>query len=182
MKRGPVVLFGGLVSVAVLVAVLASGFQHDPHEIASPMIGKPAPDFSLVALEPSATGGEQVVHLAAQRSTPVVLNFWATWCIPCQQEHGTLLAVAREFGDKARFYGLVYQDKPEAIDAWLKARGRAYPTLIDTGSQAAIAFGVYGVPETFVIDKKGVIREKFTGGVTFQGMASLLNALIAEPS
>lgn len=180
MKRGPIILLLGLSVVAVLVAVLASGFQHDPREIASPLINKPAPDFTLKALESGTDGAEQIVKLSSQKGTPVVLNFWATWCIPCQQEHSTLLAVAREFGSSVRFYGLVYQDKPESIDAWLNKRGRAYPTLIDAGSQAAIAFGVYGVPETFVIDKRGVIREKLTGGVNFDDMSRLLNGLISE--
>ena len=180
MKRGPIILAVGLLMVGVLVAVLASGFQHDPRSITSPLLGKAAPDFTLQALEPEASGASATVKLSALRGTPVVINFWATWCIPCQQEHSTLLAAAREFDGVAKFYGVVYQDKPEAIDAWLNARGRAYPTLIDVGSQAAIAFGVYGVPETFVIDKKGIIREKFTGGVTFAGVASLLNTLIAE--
>ncbi len=180
MKRGPVILAVGLAVVAGLVAVLASGFQHDPRSISSPLLGKAAPDFTLQTLEPDASGTSASVKLSALRGTPVVINFWATWCIPCQQEHSTLLAVSREFDGVAKFYGVVYQDKPEAIDAWLNARGRAYPTLIDVGSQAAIAFGVYGVPETFVIDKKGVIREKFTGGVTFEGVASLLNTLITE--
>jgi cytochrome c biogenesis protein CcmG/thiol:disulfide interchange protein DsbE len=180
LKRGPIILAVGLIVVGVLVAVLASGFQHDPRAITSPLLGKAAPDFTLQTLEPDASGTTATVKLSAQHGTPVVINFWATWCIPCQQEHSTLLAVSREFNSVAKFYGVVYQDKPEAIDAWLKARGRAYPTLIDVGSQAAIAFGVYGVPETFVIDKKGIIREKFTGGVTFDGVASLLNTLIAE--
>lgn len=180
MKRGPVILAVGLVAVGGLVGVLASGFQHDPHSIESPLLQKPAPDFTLSALETDAAGQPQTVQLSKQRGTPVVVNFWATWCVPCQGEHPTLVAAAREFEGLARFYGVVYQDKPEAIDAWLNARGRAYPTLIDTGSQAAIAFGVYGVPETFVIDKKGVIREKFTGGVTFDGLSAVLNALIAE--
>ena len=145
-----------------------------------PMIGKPAPDFTLKAIEPAADGSEQIVKLSLQKGHPVVVNFWATWCIPCQQEHSTLLAISREFGGAVHFFGLVYQDKPEAIDAWLNSRGRAYPTLIDVGSQAAIAFGVYGVPETFVIDKKGVIRQKFTGGVDYDEVSALLAGLLKE--
>lgn len=178
MKRGPIVLLVGAVAVTALVAVLASGFQHDPHTIASPLLNKPAPDFSLQTLEAGSTG--PAVKLSALRGTPVVLNFWATWCVPCQEEHATLLAVARTFREKVAFYGIVYQDQPALIDKWLNARGRAYPTLLDTGSQAAIGYGVYGVPETFVIDKAGVIREKFTGGVSFEGLSGLLERLIGE--
>lgn len=180
MSRGAIILSVGLACVVGLVAVLASGFQHDPREVASPLVDKPAPDFTLTSIELNATGTADTVRLSDQRGTPVVVNFWATWCVPCQQEHQTLLALAKRFRGTVRFYGVVYQDKPEAIDAWLNKRGRGYPTLIDTGSQAAIAFGVYGVPETFVIDQSGVIREKSTGGVSFEGMSGVLNGLLGD--
>ncbi|MSP54782.1 MAG: redoxin domain-containing protein [Myxococcales bacterium] len=178
MSRGGVILSVGLACVVGLVAVLASGFQHDPHEVASPLVNKPAPDFTLSTIELNAAGGADTVRLSGQRGTPVVVNFWATWCVPCQQEHQTLLALAARFRGTVRFYGVVYQDKPEAIDAWLNKRGRGYPTLIDAGSQAAIAFGVYGVPETFVIDQSGIIREKSTGGVNFQQLSGVLDELL----
>ncbi len=180
MKRGPVVLAIGLVATGGLVAVLASGFQHDPHDIASPLINKPAPDFALPTLELDGSGKQATVKLSEKRGEPVVVNFWATWCVPCQEENPTMIAVAKELSGKSAFYGVIYQDKPEAIDAWLNLHGRGYPTLIDSGSQTAIAYGVYGVPETFVIDKKGIIREKFTGGVSFDGLASVVSALIEE--
>lgn len=176
MKTGPIVLVIGLLGIAGIVGVLASGFRFDPHAVNSPLIGKPAPDFALAALEPD----DGTVQLSALSGRPVVLNFWATWCVPCQQEHPALLALAREFRGLVQFYGVVYQDKPETIRVWLDARGRGYPTLLDNGAQTAIAYGVYGVPETFVVDKRGVIREKVAGAVDFAAMMNLLTSLVAE--
>jgi cytochrome c biogenesis protein CcmG/thiol:disulfide interchange protein DsbE len=158
VKRGWV-LGLGLAIVLPLVAVLANGFRHDPREFDSPLVEKAAPDFAL-----TSTDG-QPVKLAELRGKPVVVNFWATWCVPCQQEHPYLLAAARKWSDRAHFLGVVYQDTPEKIDAWLAKHGEAYPTLVDEGSRTAIAWGVYGVPETYVIDAGGVIRHKFVGPV-----------------
>jgi cytochrome c biogenesis protein CcmG/thiol:disulfide interchange protein DsbE len=169
-----VLALGALVTVP-LIAVLAAGFQHDPHEIASPLVGRPAPDFSLVPL-----GGDAPVQLSALRGTPAVVNFWATWCVPCQQEHPGLLQVAQLYGEKVHFFGVVYQDEPTKIDAWLQRHGSAYPTLVDEGSRAAIAFGVYGVPETFVVDAAGTIVHKFTGPVDPNDLADLLDTLVTR--
>lgn len=154
------VWFGGLALVAPMVLVLAMGFQHDPRSIASPLVGKMAPDFELMPLD-----GTTPVRLSEQRGKVTVVNFWATWCIPCKAEHKTLVAVARRFAGKATFLGVVYQDEPETIRTWLGANGSAYPQLIDVGSKASIAFGVYGVPETFILDATGKITWKFTGPV-----------------
>jgi len=169
------VLVGGLLLVLPLVAVLGIGFKFDPHEIASPLIQKAAPDFTLTPLDGSAP-----VTLSAQRGHPVVVNFWATWCIPCQAEHRDLQALARMFAGKVSFYGVVYQDKPEAIASWLEKRGSLFPQLVDTGSSAALAFGVYGVPETYVIDKEGIIVHKVTGPIDGGEMQSLLSMLVAK--
>lgn len=169
-----VLALGALVTVP-LVVVLASGFQHDPHSIASPLVGKPAPDFSLTALGASAP-----TQLSALRGKPTVVNFWATWCVPCQQEHAGLLQVSKLFADRVNFFGVVYQDEPAKIEAWLGRHGAGYPTLVDEGSRAAIAFGVYGVPETFVIDATGVIVHKFTGPVDPNQLADMLDGLVSR--
>jgi cytochrome c biogenesis protein CcmG/thiol:disulfide interchange protein DsbE len=169
------VLLLGLALVLPLVALLAVGFRFDPREIASPLVGKPAPDFTLEPL-----GGGAPVQLSALGGKPAVVNFWATWCVPCQAEHPVLLALARQFEGKVNFLGVVYQDKPEAIQAWLERRGTAYPQLVDVGSRAALAYGVYGVPETYVIDANGIIVEKIAGAVDGRTLQAQLLDLVGS--
>lgn len=170
------VLIGGLVLVVPLLAVLAIGFRFDPRELDTPLVGKPAPDFSLPLVE---GGGD--LQFSSLAGKPVVLNFWATWCVPCQQEHRELVAAARRLEGKVNFLSVVYQDEPAKIIAWLDRFGKAYPTVIDQGSRAAIAYGVYGVPETYVIDKNGVITYKFVGPVTIDQVFEQVAPLLGNP-
>jgi cytochrome c biogenesis protein CcmG/thiol:disulfide interchange protein DsbE len=170
------VLLAGALLVVPLLAVLAAGFGKDPRAIDSPLVGKPAPAFTLLPLD-----GGAPVSLATLRGKPAVVNFWATWCQPCQAEHADLVAAAQRWEGRASFLGVVYQDTPEKIRAWLGARGGAYPTLIDQGSAVAIAFGVYGVPETYLLDGQGVIRHKITGPVVPQELDRMLAALAGAP-
>lgn len=165
------VLVGGLAVTLPLTAVLALGFGQDPRDFASPLIGKAAPDFSLSTLDGTA------VRLADLEGKPAVLNFWATWCVPCRQEHATLLAAAERADGEVAFYGIVYQDEPATIRAWLDRHGNGYPTLVDEGGRAAIAFGVYGVPETYLLDAEGLIRHKFVGPVEPGALRTALEAL-----
>lgn len=167
------VWFGGLAVIAPIILFLALGFQNDPHDIRSPLVGKPAPDFVLAPYNGGAT-----IRLSEQRGTPSVVNFWATWCVPCKQEHRTLVAVAKRMAGQVNFFGVVYQDEPEKIGQWLASAGDAYPQLLDVGSKAAIAFGVYGVPETYIIDKNGVITWKFTGPVDAASLLEQIQPLV----
>lgn len=163
----------GLVIVVPLIAILAAGFQHDPHDIASPLIGKPAPDFALRDID---TGEE--ITLASLHGKPAVVNFFSTWCLPCEQEHPILMAAARAYGDRVNFVGIVFEDTLAKVNAWLvRHGGHGYPVLIDVGGPAAIAYGVYGVPETFFIDANGVIRDKVKGAVNFDIIRSELEAM-----
>ncbi len=156
MKAG--ILIGGLVVVGALVAVLYSGFGHDPRAIKSPLIHRTAPDFSLERVD-----GKGTLSLAQLEGKPAVINFWATWCDPCKEELPVLLQAAR--GAKGvQFVGIVYEDDPANIEnALARHGGAAYPTLIDKGGHAAIAYGVAGVPETFFLDRTGHIVAKFPG-------------------
>ncbi len=166
------VLAAGMALVLPMIGVLAVSFQNDPHFIASPLVGKPAPLFALTSIDGKA------MTLDELKGTPVLVNFWATWCVPCESENPQLIRAARAWKGKAAFVGVVYQDKPETIRSWLTAHGgTAYPTLIDDGGKVAIAYGVYGVPESFLIDSDGIIREKFTGPVTAGQIAAKLAAL-----
>lgn len=161
-----------LVAVPLLV-VLAMGFGHDPHAVPSMFEYKPAPSFALRALS-----GEQV-ELSSLRGKPVVMNFWATWCYPCQAEHDMLQTAAAQYGDKVHFLGIIYQDDSERMRQHLANRSNRYPQLEDPGSVTAIDYGVGGVPETFIIDASGIIVHKQSGvltpGVLFGTLDKLLN-------
>ncbi len=155
------VLFGGLALTAVLVAILASGFGREPHFVRSPLVGRDAPPFAL-----SRVDGKGDITLASLRGRPAVVNFWATWCKPCSQEHRVLQAGATRAGARAQFVGIVYDDEPEKITEFLQRSGSTYPALVDKGGRTAIAYGVYGVPETFFIDANGHIVSKYAGPLT----------------
>jgi cytochrome c biogenesis protein CcmG/thiol:disulfide interchange protein DsbE len=136
-----VLAVGALLTIPVIV-FLAIGLRHDPHQIDSPLIGKPAPPFALADLEGN------VVRLEDLRGTPVLLNFWATYCVPCVAEHKTFMTGERVLGERLRLL--------------LEQRGEWGRTLVDPGSQVAIAYGVYGVPETYLIDAEGIVIDKIT--------------------
>jgi cytochrome c biogenesis protein CcmG/thiol:disulfide interchange protein DsbE len=152
------VLLVGLIIAAVLVTILFAGLGKDPAAIRSPLIGKPAPEFAL-----REVGTNQTVDLAKFRGKPMVVNFWATWCGPCWEEHPVLVANARMLQPEVQFLGVVFQDKEDKILGFLNQRGTSYPTVVDEAGKTAIAYGVGGVPETFFIDAKGVIQGKYAG-------------------
>lgn len=167
-----IALIVGLVLVVPLLIFLAIGFRFDPRYIESPLVGKEAPTFTLQGLD-----GE-TVDLAALRGQPVVINFWATWCLPCIQEHPILIEMARRYEGRARFLGVIYQDETSKIRRFLNERGSWGSTLVDPGSDVAIAYGVYGAPETFVIDPQGVIVRKITSVVDPRSLGQLLNSML----
>ncbi len=166
------VLVVGLVLVTPLLIVLALSFRSDPRNIESPLIGKPAPGFALADLD------GRVVNLEMLRGKPVVINFWATWCQPCVVEHPVLLAGARRWAGQAEFLGVIYQDDPELIRKVMAQRGAWGPALVDPEVEVAIAYGVYGVPETFFIDANGIIVEKITGPVDPQSLIHIMGSLL----
>jgi cytochrome c biogenesis protein CcmG/thiol:disulfide interchange protein DsbE len=151
------VLVAGLAIVLPLLAVLVANLGRDPHSVRSPLVGRPAPAFSLTPV-----GGGNPVALDSLRGKPVVINFWATWCVPCFQEHPALTEAARSLRD-VQFLGIVYEDEEALTGEFLRQRGSAYPTLMDKDGKAAIAYGVFGVPETFFIGADGRIVEKYVG-------------------
>ncbi|HSP14900.1 MAG TPA: redoxin family protein [Thermoanaerobaculia bacterium] len=169
------VLLVGLLIAAALVVVLFFGLGKDPTAIDSPLIGRPAPDFAL-----REVGSGKVIDLAQFKGRPVVLNFWATWCGPCWEEHPTLVANAKAMQPGVQFVGVVFQDTPEKIQKFLNDRGQAYPTLVDEAGKTAIAYGVGGVPETFFLDKNGNIRAKFVGPLDSALLQANLQKAIAQ--
>jgi cytochrome c biogenesis protein CcmG/thiol:disulfide interchange protein DsbE len=151
------VLIVGLLIVAPLLIFLALSFGKDPRALDSPLVGKAAPNFSLQTLD-----GE-TVELDDYRGKPIFLNFWATWCQPCIVEHPILQAGARQFDGRVQFLGVVYHDETAKIRAFINSRGEWGPTLLDTDGSVAVSYGVYGAPETFLIDENGIIVEKHVG-------------------
>lgn len=165
------VLIAGSIVALPLVGLLVMSLGRDPHKVDSPLIGKPAPDFKLRPL-----GGGPTVTLQSLRGRPIVVNFWATWCVPCFQEHPVLQQGARMMQREASFLGVIYEDEEAKVASFLRQRGSAYPTLMDDGGDAAVAYGVYGVPETFFISPDGIIVDKYVGPLD----AGSLQALVAK--
>ncbi|HUP50188.1 MAG TPA: redoxin domain-containing protein [Thermoanaerobaculia bacterium] len=167
------VLIVGLFLATAVVGVLFLGLGKDPQRIDSPLIGRTAPSF---ALREAGTG--DTIALEQFRGKPVVLNFWATWCAPCYEEHPILVANARRLGSQAQFVGVVFQDTEEKILKFLRDRGSAYPTVVDDAGKTAIAYGVGGVPETFFLDADGTIVAKHDGPVSTELLqANLVKAM-----
>ena len=155
MNKG--VMAVGLAVTVPLIGLLLLNIGRNPSAISSPLIKKPAPDVRMKNLE-----GGGSLQISSLRGRPVVINFWATWCIPCIQEHAALNAAARSNPD-VTFLGVVYEDSTENTMRFLAERGSAYNSYADEDGKAAIAFGVYGVPETYFIDAKGTIVDKYVG-------------------
>ncbi len=167
------VLISGLVIFAALVGVLFLNLGHDPSAIDSPLIGKPAPNFAL-----KAVGTGEMLDVAKLRGKPAIINFWATWCGPCYQEHPVLVQNARVLGQDVQFVGVVFNDTEQKIQQFLAQRGSAYPTLLDEQGKTAVAYGVGGVPETFFLDKNGTIVAKYAGPLTTEELqANLAKAM-----
>ncbi|HEV8659474.1 MAG TPA: redoxin domain-containing protein [Thermoanaerobaculia bacterium] len=167
------VLFVGLFIDAAIIGVLFVGLGKDPQHIDSPLVGRPAPPFAL-----REVGTGNTINLAQLRGRPVILNFWATWCGPCYEEHPTLVANARSLQPNVQFLGVVFQDTEDKIQKFLRERGDAYPTVVDDAGKTAIAYGVGGVPETFFLDRDGMIRAKFVGPLNTELLqANLVKAM-----
>ena len=166
-----------LVVFVALGVLLWFGLSLDPRKIPSPLIGQSLPDFSLPAL-----------HEPARSITPksltgrvYLLNVWASWCVECRAEHPALLALAAQ--KAVTIVGLNYKDQRDDALKWLNDLGNPYELSIsDTNGRVGIDIGVYGVPETFVIDKSGVIRYKHIGAITEQAWNEKLFPLIQQLS
>lgn len=172
-----------------LIALLAYGLTRDPKVIPSPLPGRNAPDFALRVFAPgdtaapagatSASALADTIRLAALRGEVVVLNFWASWCAGCGVEHEALVSVARRYeGQGVRFVGVLYNDTPELAMRWIRRMGgQSYPSLQDDGARTAIDYGLYGVPETFIIGPDGRVAYKHAGPMTEQLLIEKIEAL-----
>jgi len=158
-------MVGGLAVVALLV-LLANGMRRDPRELPSALIGKPLPAFSL----PGMQRADPPLTEADLRGKPRILNVWASWCVACQQEHLVLMDLHRELARKGQadtLYGVNYKDKPDAARLWLLRGGNPYAdSIVDANGRLGIDLGVYGVPETFVLNAEGRIVFRHAGALT----------------
>lgn len=162
-----VLAVGAFLALAI-IGILVVGLGKNPQAIASPLVGRSAPSFAL-----REVGSGKALSLDQYRGRPVVLNFWATWCGPCYEEHPVLVANARSMPE-VQFLGVVFQDTEDKIQRFLNDRGSAYPTVIDDAGKTAIAYGVGGVPETFFLDSTGKIVSKYSGPMTTEILQSNL--------
>jgi cytochrome c biogenesis protein CcmG/thiol:disulfide interchange protein DsbE len=161
----------------ILVIFLAIGLGHDPREVPSPLINKPAPAFQLAQLEdPTKT-----FSASEMRGKVWLLNVWASWCAACRDEHPVLLELSRS--KAVPLYGLNYKDRREDGLAWLREFGNPYLlNATDIDGRVGIDYGVYGVPETYLIDREGVIRFKQIGPVTPEVVENKILPLVKELS
>jgi cytochrome c biogenesis protein CcmG/thiol:disulfide interchange protein DsbE len=175
--RARLFLLGGVVGVVMILAgVLGFGLSRDPGIIRSPLVGRPAPDFILATLD-----GDRTVRLSDLRGQVVVVNFWASWCRECRVEHPALAEAWDRYRDRGVvFLGITFQDPPSASRAYLAELGGGWPILEDPGSVAAIAYGVFGVPETFVIGRDGRFEDRHVGAVTYEGLVSEIDRSLRE--
>jgi len=175
-------IYIGPLAIFVIVAVfLGVGLSLDPRAIPSPLIGKPVPEFNLLPVK-GRTLGLATTDLKGEVS---VVNVFASWCTACRDEHPLWMELAR--GRALPIHGLNYKDKPDAAARWLDKLGDPYTrTGADLDGRVGIDWGVYGVPETFVIDRQGRIRRKFIGAITpklvEQELMPLVRQLRAEPA
>lgn len=160
---------GGAALAVLLLVGLGFGLTRNARELPAVSVGKPAPAFELEALD------DRRVTSRDFRGRPMVINFWASWCAECRKEHPLLMAAHDRFGDRIAFVGVVFQDSAGNARDYLVEMGDvptgSYPNLKDPGSRVAIDYGVYGVPETFFVDRRGIVVAKRVGRVTDQTLA-----------
>jgi len=173
------------VAAVPLIMLFAWGFTRDPGTIPSPLPGHAAPLFALDVFAPgqpplSRPVGD-TVRLADLRGQVVVLNFWASWCLACRDEHVVLSTTARRYAERpVHFLGVLYNDRPAAGVAWIaEMGGQSYPSMQDPGARTAIDYGLYGVPETFFIDGSGRVAYKQLGPASEVLLAHIVDSLIA---
>ena len=165
-------------SAVPLLLLLAYGFRLNPRDVPSPLVGRPAATFTLTAFD------GQPVSLEGLRGKVVVLNFWASWCNPaCYDEAPVLERGWRAWRDRGvMVVGVDIQDTPEAAQRFIRQFDFTFPNARDLTGKVSIDYGVYGVPETFFIDRRGRIRVKHVGAVTDAVFRSAVESLLADPA
>ena len=159
----------------VMLGFLLVGLKLNPREVPSPLIDKPLPGFILPKLDTPET----LFNPDQMKGQVWLLNVWASWCVACRSEHPILNAWVRQ--SKVTIIGLNYKDETSAAKRWLAQLGNPYSTnVVDADGRVGIDWGVYGVPETFVIDKRGIIRYKHIGPLTPDAVQTTLKPLLID--
>jgi cytochrome c biogenesis protein CcmG/thiol:disulfide interchange protein DsbE len=181
--------FASLFAIPIL-ALLAFGTTRDPKKIDSPLPGHAAPGFKLAvfsyptdappAMKAAGFAMKDSVQLDSLKGKVVVLNFWASWCLACRDEHAQLSAAAMALrGEDVRFYGVLYQDVPQNGRDWIQEMGgQSYEGLYDPKTRTAIDYGLYGVPETFFIGRDGRVRYKHVGPVSMKTVLDTVRVML----
>lgn len=172
--------FVPLLAVAALGMLLATGLRegHDPRYVPSPLVGKPAPDFVLHDL----IEGRPDVSKQSLLGKPYLLNVWGSWCVACQEEHPVLVRYQRKAG-ALPIVGLNWKDEKTDALRWLRQLGDPYAAIAyDFPGRTAIDFGVYGAPETFLVDAQGMIRHKHVGPLSAKIIAEEFESKVAAPA
>ena len=174
MKRWlPLLAFAALAALLLAGVLMNSG--KDTSAIDSPLIGKPVPAFSL----PVLGAPDKRVTQEAFLGKPYLLNVWGSWCVNCRDEHPTFLMLKKS--GRIHIVGYNYKDPPEDAQRWLDSFGNPYDTILaDEEGRVALDFGIYGAPETFLVDAQGVIRWKHVGPVTDQVLREELEPMFAK--
>jgi len=174
-RRRTMLLSAVVAAVLAVVGLLATGLGKDPSVAASPLVGRLAPDFTLAQLDgPSVT-------LSKLRGQVVVVNFWASWCAECRVEQPDLDETWARFRDSGVVVvGVDFQDTQGDAREYVKAAGSDYPIVTDTDSTTALAFGLRGVPETFIVDQSGQIVERVIGPVTADRLSDRITTLLQD--
>jgi cytochrome c biogenesis protein CcmG, thiol:disulfide interchange protein DsbE len=174
--RRRIVLLGSVVAaVLAVVAVLATGLGRDPSASASPLVGRAAPDFALGGIEGPA------VTLSKLRGQVVVLNFWASWCTECHEEQDALDQTWQSFRDSGMvLVGVDFEDTSDGARDYMHDAGLTYPVVEDNDSKTALAYGIRGIPETFLIDRSGRIVDRLIGRLDADRLATAVRPLLAK--
>jgi DsbE subfamily thiol:disulfide oxidoreductase len=172
-RRRARLLAGVVAAVAIVVALLASGLGRDPSVFASPLVGRMAPNFTLAQLDgPPMT-------LSKLRGQVVVINFWASWCSECQVEQAALDQTWQQFQDSGVvLVGVDFEDETTAARSYVRTAGVTYPVVEDADSATALAYGLRGVPETFVVNQSGRVVDRIIGPVDAATLAREINSVL----
>jgi cytochrome c biogenesis protein CcmG/thiol:disulfide interchange protein DsbE len=177
VRRQPWLVLVPFAAFILLAALFYRGLSGDPSEIPSALIGKPVPQFSLPPVDGLATPGFGSADLGKGGIT--LVNVWGSWCVPCRSEHPLLTELARR--DDIKVFGINYKDEPENARRFLGSLGNPFAAVgADRTGRVAIDWGVYGVPETFIVDGKGVIRLKWIGELTPEVLRTVIVPKIEE--
>ena len=167
-----------LATVGLLTVLFAFGLGRDPTQLRSNLIGRPAPGFDL----PGLNGGAGI-DLAGLRGQVVVVNFFASWCVECRVEHDDLAAAWERYRDQGVvFVGIPFQDQPAASRRFATELKMDWPLLSDPQSSTALRFGVYGVPETYLIGRDGTLQYRYAGPVDYGSLTDRISRLLARRS